>query len=259
MNLTPRMDTHTHMHMRTAYIYPCPMLLLACDVPSVVTFARHRSVFEDRTVRLRVRTAFQICRYSYVVALKLPMPSSVKHVSPRGCPVPLFFSPPYALIRQQLRREKERTARAETMAALLLGPFGLLRGQGTQESQQGDAGQRPPNTACVELENFANAQYTAAMQIGSPAQTLKMIPDSGSSDLVVPSADCGAEDGCIGSQHSKFDAQRSSTSQGPFGLVDVAYGQGETECEIIRDVARLDSLQVDQLGRPTLLYQTMIT
>ena len=131
------------------------------------------------------------------------------------------------------------------MAALLLGPLGLLRGQG-QESQQGDAGQRPPNTACVELENFANAQYTAAMQIGSPAQTLKMIPDSGSSDLVVPSADCGAEDGCIGSQHSKFDAQRSSTSQGPFGLVDVAYGQGETECEIIRDVARLDSLQVDQ-------------
>ena len=57
--------------------------------------------------------------------------------------------------------EKERR-RAETMAALLLGPFGLLRGQGTQESQQGDAaGQRPPNTACVELENFANAQYTA--------------------------------------------------------------------------------------------------
>ena len=128
------------------------------------------------------------------------------------------------------------------MAALLLGPFALARGQG----QQGDTGQRPPNTACVELENFANAQYTAAMQIGSPSQTLKMIPDSGSSDLVVPSADCGAEDGCIGSQHSKFDAQRSSTSQGPFGLVDVAYGQGETECEIIRDVARLDSLQVDQ-------------
>jgi len=84
------------------------------------------------------------------------------------------------------------------------------------------------------------------MQIGSPPQTLKMIPDSGSSDLVVPSADCGAEDGCIGSQHSKFDAQRSSTSQGPFGLVDVAYGQGETECEIIRDVARIASLNVPQ-------------
>ena len=49
-----------------------------------------------------------------------------------------------------------------------------------------------------------------------------------------------------GSQHSKFDAQRSSTSQGPFGLVDVAYGQGETECEIIRDVARIASLNVPQ-------------
>ena len=64
--------------------YVAHSLLLACDVPSVVTFARHRSVFEDRTVRLRVRTPFQICLYSYVVALKLSMPSSVKHVTPRA-------------------------------------------------------------------------------------------------------------------------------------------------------------------------------
>ena len=42
------------------------------------------SVFEARMVRLRVRTPFQICLYSYVVALKLSMPSSVKHVTPRG-------------------------------------------------------------------------------------------------------------------------------------------------------------------------------
>ena len=72
------------------------------------------------------------------------------------------------------------------MALCLLSPLGLTQGP------------HPENAACVELENFANAQYTAAMQIGSPPQTLKMIPASGSSDLVVPSADCGAEDGCIG-------------------------------------------------------------
>lgn len=101
-------------------------------------------------------------------------------------------------------------------------------------------------TTCAVLDNFANAQYTVAMEIGTPPQTLKMIPDSGSSDLVVPSADCQAVDGCIGSQHSKFDAQRSLTSQGPFGIVDVAYGQGETECETIRDVVRIGSLSVSQ-------------
>ena len=143
--------------IRIAYIYPCPMWRTRCC--SLATFLlwsglrqAHRSVFEDRTVRLRVRTAFQICMYSYVVALKLSMPSSVKHVTPRGRPFPLL-SPPCALIRQQLREKTRGAARAETMAALLLGPFGLLRGQGTQESQQGDAGQRPPNTACVELES----------------------------------------------------------------------------------------------------------
>merc|ERR1719272_2716243 len=97
-----------------------------------------------------------------------------------------------------------------------------------------------------EIGAFATPDVIHWAPVLPKTRSGKMIPDSGSSDLVVPSADCGAEDGCIGSQHSKFDAQRSSTSQGPFGLVDVAYGQGETECEIIRDVARLDSLQVDQ-------------
>ena len=54
---------------------------------------------------------------------------------------------------------------------------------------------------CSVMKNFANAQYTVEVEFGTPSQKLKMIPDSGSSDLVVPSAKCTADDGCGGALH----------------------------------------------------------
>jgi len=54
------------------------------------------------------------------------------------------------------------------------------------------------SSTCLVMSNYANAQYTVQMLLGSPGQSLKMIPDSGSSDLVVPSSQCRAIDGCKG-------------------------------------------------------------
>ena len=56
-------------------------------------------------------------------------------------------------------------------------------------------------STCLDAHNFANAQYTVEVEFGTPSQKLKMIPDSGSSDLVVPSAKCTADDGCGGALH----------------------------------------------------------
>ena len=122
------------------------------------------------------------------------------------------------------------------------------------------------SSTCLVMSNFANAQYTVNMNLGSPGQTLKMIPDSGSSDLVVPSSQCKAADGCKGAcprtrirsahplspsqamlpagvHHSKFNPAQSSTFEGPLGKVDVTYGQGDTECLKIKDVVQMGHLK----------------
>ena len=45
MNLTPRMDTHTHMHIRIAYVYPCPMWRTrCCSLATFLLWSRLRSV-----------------------------------------------------------------------------------------------------------------------------------------------------------------------------------------------------------------------
>jgi len=97
-------------------------------------------------------------------------------------------------------------------------------------------------SSCLVMKNFANAQYIVEMQIGSPPQTLKMIADSGSSDLVVPSRECSEDRGCGGMQHKQFDTTVSKSFAGPYGRVDTAYGQGETECVKIRDAAIIGGL-----------------
>jgi len=103
--------------------------------------------------------------------------------------------------------------------------------------------QSESSSTCLVMSNYANAQYTVQMLLGSPGQSLKMIPDSGSSDLVVPSSQCRATDGCKGVHHSKFDTTKSSTCEGPLGEVDVTYGQGETDCVKIKDVVQIGSLK----------------
>ena len=74
---------HAHAHAHTYCIHlPMPWCGALASARLRRSFCGHVcehsvSVFEDRTVRLRVRTPFQICLYSYVVALKLSILSSV--------------------------------------------------------------------------------------------------------------------------------------------------------------------------------------
>lgn len=100
-------------------------------------------------------------------------------------------------------------------------------------------------STCVLLENYANAQYTATIGVGTPPQQMKVIPDSGSSDMVLPSAKC-LNDGCLGAQHVLFKETNSSTYKGPFGEVDVAYGQGETECQKAKDTVAIGNLKAEK-------------
>ena len=40
---------------------------------------------------------------------------------------------------------------------------------------------------CIDADNFANTQYTVSIELGSPPQSLKAVPDTGSFELLAAS------------------------------------------------------------------------
>ena len=46
------------------------------------------------------------------------------------------------------------------------------------------------SSTCVEAHNFLNAQYTVPVNVGTPAQTLHVVADTGSFEGVFASAEC---------------------------------------------------------------------
>ncbi|KAH7887707.1 aspartic peptidase domain-containing protein [Phlebopus sp. FC_14] len=91
----------------------------------------------------------------------------------------------------------------------------------------------------VPLSNFMNAQYYTEISLGIPSQTFKVILDTGSSNLWVPSSKCTSI-ACF--LHAKYDSSSSSSYKANGSEFSIQYGSGSMEGFVSRETLTIGDL-----------------
>ena len=80
--------------------------------------------------------------------------------------------------------------------------------------------------AQIPLKDYMNTQYFAEVEVGSPAQTFTVVPDTGSSNLWIYSQSCWAVP-CF--YHDKYDSKKSSSYKQDGRPFKITYGSGSID------------------------------
>lgn len=95
----------------------------------------------------------------------------------------------------------------------------------------------------VPLTNYMNAQYYTEISLGTPPQKFKVILDTGSSNLWVPSIQCTSL-ACY--LHSKYNHDLSNTYKANGSEFSIRYGSGSLQGFISQDVLTIGDLTIQK-------------
>jgi len=93
------------------------------------------------------------------------------------------------------------------------------------------------SSGCTSMVNHYDTQFTATVSVGSNAQDMSVIPDSGSFELVLDSTMCST-DGC--KAHYQFNPSPSISYVSSTSDTVLSYGQGQVACDLAEDTVSLD-------------------
>ncbi|KAI0475487.1 vacuolar protease A [Xylariaceae sp. FL0804] len=93
----------------------------------------------------------------------------------------------------------------------------------------------------LPVSNFMNAQYFSEISIGTPPQDFKVILDTGSSNLWVPSTSCNSI-ACF--LHSKYDSSASSSYKKNGSDFEIRYGSGSLSGFVSQDTVTVGDLEI---------------
>jgi len=93
------------------------------------------------------------------------------------------------------------------------------------------------------LANYKNSQYVGSIEIGTPAQQIEVIFDTGSSNFWITSSRC-QDPGCLA--HKSYDATLSTTHEKIGTRVEVEFGSGLIEGVFCKDTVRIGQVTIPQ-------------
>lgn len=99
--------------------------------------------------------------------------------------------------------------------------------------------------ADLPVKDYMNTQYFVDVQVGTPAQTFTVVPDTGSSNLWIYSSSCYAIP-CW--YHDTYNSAKSSTFKKNGEAFDITYGSGSIQGTVSDDVAVLGDTTVKNFG-----------